>query len=726
MPPQDHPMEQDPSILIDSSIDRFVLENLTEKSLKPNDPLMSRVLLKNNLILAEKLFFTRLDPDNDEALTSFNKDIQTHLLTMFRFMPVQVVDELVALLLKQNIEDEKKARLTKLHSQVKKDFLASGIFYARNTTMAHLSDLLAKYHRKVDIPIAEVATNDLHYGRKKEKLAKKLYSELLKAKKLSHLKPKTEAFLELPPSSKGSRAVAVLMEKIALWLSEERRASKDPLCDLFKTLRSQLPGYGINKLGDKTDRKLFCGYYTPFDDCNYDWAIPLVDAVYYFSNAKDIHKEPAQEGFKYHLLHEVRTGFRPINTINRANNFFSHGLLAITSTWKEIEDLFESIWQMNLLTPNLSRALKGQNSYEKNISQFYIFLSQFLWLTGNTQALLRGTGTVVEILFAILHYRQYLKLPLLQLAFSQLDVLDLTFPKTDYMALFPYFFEPSTISKHLLGSYPTALYLLTAKEQIQFLYHKLNEEHSLMPLGMSIADEPEYEMKQEPLYESALGFRLEVIHNLILIAAAQNRVNLINILVLLDGDFTIKNEDGFAAIHMAACHGATEVVSTLVTIAKVDINSTTEDGRTPVYIACQNKRLAVLFSLAKLGADLHKPNAKGLSPLDVAACNGEIDIARFLIKHSKLRFSQIVISHNKALHHALFQKHWKVVLSLVLSLGEKAINLKNKHLLLENRTALLQLLQCEDMSDVTTNARELHQLENVLSSNASRNTQPAL
>ena len=222
----------------------------------------------------------------------------------------------------------------------------------------------------------------------------------------------------------------------------------------------------------------------------YKWALPLAICVREFSNAysKEKQKPFYEENMSNYPLNYTPPGtndklelcsvqmsmnINPKDLMYRS--IWSHGLEKISKTWPHIENLFESILAMNLKKPEIGASLSELNTYESELTEFYSRAAELVWLIGNTQPLARGSGTVAEIIFAVIHLYHDLQPPILKVEFPQLDVLDITFPLDDYKQLFPYFFEPETIPPHLrkdlqLSSLPIAT-------QMEKLYESINKKN---------------------------------------------------------------------------------------------------------------------------------------------------------------------------------------------------------------------------------------------------------
>ena len=88
------------------------------------------------------------------------------------------------------------------------------------------------------------------------------------------------------------------------------------------------------------------------------------------------------------------------------------------------------------------------------------------------------------------------------------------------------------------------------------------------------------------------------------------------------------------AIHLAALHGHTNVVTRLIKLG-IDVNATNNKNDTPVLWACRGNHVETTRELLNLGANLQLQNDKGSSPLYFAVRYGFEKLVTVLIKEGK-------------------------------------------------------------------------------------------
>ena len=99
----------------------------------------------------------------------------------------------------------------------------------------------------------------------------------------------------------------------------------------------------------------------------------------------------------------------------------------------------------------------------------------------------------------------------------------------------------------------------------------------------------------------------------------------------VDADMDDMNyKSGFRALHVAAYHGYTAIVKTLIE-AVDDVDLRADDGKTPLYVAAAHGATLAVIELLKAGADVDIASDKGKTPLLIAAENGMHDCVSLLI-----------------------------------------------------------------------------------------------
>ena len=82
----------------------------------------------------------------------------------------------------------------------------------------------------------------------------------------------------------------------------------------------------------------------------------------------------------------------------------------------------------------------------------------------------------------------------------------------------------------------------------------------------------------------------------------------------------------------AASDGHLEVAKRLVAQPGVDMNQTTEDGRTILMVAASSGHLEMVkFLVAQPGVDTSRTSKGGLTALAFAAIRGNLDVVRYLV-----------------------------------------------------------------------------------------------
>ncbi len=428
-----------------------LIKRLIVNTVKNYDPSMMLILNQGNFEATVIEFF----PDTLFDGSDFNENLQSHLITLLRFTPIDTVNKLVALFIEKN--KLKGPILKECYEKVREDFLKYAPFFSRYSNQFDLGPLAGLYSKENFSALKKFAMKDMEYGKRRRALADKLLSDL--SQSATSYVPEDKAFLSLPPSSTGNRRAAALLEAISTWNSNELKN------DLFRKLRIEARACGRTFITDR-----------------YKWALPLIKVVFKHSRSNNIAKnflngDPVE--FCYSLTNERNVALSNVTAIESMSDQYRmwlHGLADLCKEWPTIEDTFERAWSIDLTYPS-ETSEKNMNQYQKNLTKFYETIAELVSYIGKNQPLARGSGTYAEFMLAILHLHHGLQPPILKLIFPQLDVLDITFPTSDYKYFFPHFFEPSTIPKHL--HFRDISPSLPAADQVMQLYSQLHAEPKL-------------------------------------------------------------------------------------------------------------------------------------------------------------------------------------------------------------------------------------------------------
>lgn len=353
------------------------------------------------------------------SLKELNEKLQLRITKLLRFTPLEVADKIIQSFIQQH--PEKQKILSEIYEKTKSDFLQIAPFIARYTK---LKDFHAQ---QIDYAAGNKnVEKELKYARfcrdEVEQLVKKIEAD-------KNWRPTKDDFKALEPSKKGTQRVAALLEVIS-----EKHAAK----------QFERTGRHFHNLEELRTQ----GFTTPVGR-TYKFGAPLINTVSQLSTATD-----KKNGFGEYTLSYRGMAMCIVNTIMSRNGSalvqeWNHGLARLNDVWPSIEDLFEDIMSLDLRTPQ-ENTPKASKDYENRLDAFYSKAAELVWLIGNTQPMKRGSGTVAEWLLAIVHLKHGLEPPLLKPDFPQLDVLDISFPLSDYKRFFTYFFEPSTLPSHIM------------------------------------------------------------------------------------------------------------------------------------------------------------------------------------------------------------------------------------------------------------------------------------
>ena len=101
-------------------------------------------------------------------------------------------------------------------------------------------------------------------------------------------------------------------------------------------------------------------------------------------------------------------------------------------------------------------------------------------------------------------------------------------------------------------------------------------------------------------------------------------------------------DDGATPLYVACQNGHVEVVECLVQVGGLDVNQARTDyGATPLFVACQNGHFEVVERLVRVGGlDVNQARTWGETPLYVACQNGHLEVVERLVQVGGLDANQ--------------------------------------------------------------------------------------
>lgn len=360
-----------------------------------------------------------------------------------RYSDIDAVDKAAKALIDQQKNEDERKLLEEIYTKTRAETLGKMPFIARYK--GHLDfDIDNNYNLTRD-KTRPAFFKDFEYA---SSCLKQVESLLTYLKTTSDLKPINKPFSDLPPSSKGTRRVAALIEKIAgeRAAKQKERMGSVSAIPLFGKLRIDNRLWGTSTTG------------------RYQYARSLISAVHNYSKAPDFENSQNRYFLKYKNIVVNVVLYDGPDACPRCQ----HGMAPIKDTWPFIEDVFEEILAMKLTKKPGSDALPEMiNAYEDQMTAFYSKAVELVWLIGNTQPFERGSGTIAEWLFGLIHLYHDIVAPTLTTQFPQLDMNNIVFPLSDYIRDFLAFRDQKTVPEHfrrkdLVGK--------PAREQLEILY----------------------------------------------------------------------------------------------------------------------------------------------------------------------------------------------------------------------------------------------------------------
>lgn len=406
-------------------------------------------LFKNNYRLAAIEVFdpARFNSADEKEVKERIRDL---FLNLFASTPFDKINKLVTAL---PIDHPHLQIINEVYLKVKTEYCQAAPCFSRYVKPQHIDKLKGFYGNK-----AGKINDDIQFGAKRMELVYEL-NKLL-SNSTHYVTPSKPPFNSLLPSSSKTQLAAFALEKLSEFLLQTGRSKE------------------VSRLRESED------FGTPVK-AQYSFALPLIRNVFYFSDDVKLNKHDysVSYGLFYNdlqvnnIMETKQIWSGPIDETHAAPNIvWTHGLAPLNATWPNIENLFAEIWSMDL-------SFAGKYSdYRDKLTVFYEKLAELSWLIGNTQPLERGTGSFAETVVALMHVHHGLNPPILKNDFPQLDVLNITFPLETYKNIFPYFFEPSTVPKHLRSfTNIPEMEKLSISQQIQHLFTQFQRQQPNNP-----------------------------------------------------------------------------------------------------------------------------------------------------------------------------------------------------------------------------------------------------
>ena len=116
-------------------------------------------------------------------------------------------------------------------------------------------------------------------------------------------------------------------------------------------------------------------------------------------------------------------------------------------------------------------------------------------------------------------------------------------------------------------------------------------------------------------------------------AVANNDIELIRVLSILDTNFNSRDSRNRTPLHWAPVHRANPYVIDLLINNGADVNARDDLQMTPLHLAAKTNRIVSAKKLIARGASLKAISKNGFSVLHMAIVGGHLEMAKMLIRH---------------------------------------------------------------------------------------------
>ncbi len=125
---------------------------------------------------------------------------------------------------------------------------------------------------------------------------------------------------------------------------------------------------------------------------------------------------------------------------------------------------------------------------------------------------------------------------------------------------------------------------------------------------------------------------------------------------------------GWTPLHVAVINGRNEIVETLLTAPGIDVDKAEEDGRTPLFLACEGEvcfnptpYVNIVQKLLEAGADPNISNKYHETPLCRACSYGHRLRVKVLLRDPRIDVNQVDGQNHTPLYLACAENHYRTV-----------------------------------------------------------------